>query len=56
MQEMSVVTSINFDPMAAARVRRLPVESAMPGTTLRLIPLRAFSSSSCLYGQFLAAS
>ena len=50
MQEMSLVTSLNFEPLAAANVRQLPVESAMPGTTLRLIPLRIFNSSSTLYG------
>ena len=50
MQEMSSVTSLNFDPIAASSARRLPVESAMPGTTLRIIPLRAFGSGSALYG------
>ena len=40
----------SFDPAAAANSRRLPVESAMPGTTLQLIPLSAFSGSGDLYG------
>ncbi len=40
----------NFDAAAAASARHLPVESAMPGTTLGLIPLQAFESGGTLYG------
>ena len=51
--EMSTMVSGSFDPAAAANARRLPVESAMPGTTLQLIPLSAFSGNGFLYGELL---
>lgn len=38
-REMSNFTSRQFDPQAVSRVKYLPVESAMPGTTLQLIPM-----------------
>ena len=41
----------NFDAAAALQSRRLPVESAMPGTTLGLIQLKSFESGGCLYGE-----
>ncbi|GIL77961.1 hypothetical protein Vretimale_6458 [Volvox reticuliferus] len=37
------------DPAAIGMGKYLPVESAMPGTTLGLIPLRAFSSGGILF-------
>ncbi|GFR50774.1 hypothetical protein Agub_g13039 [Astrephomene gubernaculifera] len=37
------------DPAAIGMGRYLPVESAMPGTTLGLIPLRAFSGGGTLF-------
>ncbi len=40
----------NFDPAAMANGRYLPVESPMPGTTLGIIPLRAFASGGNLFG------
>ena len=51
MREMSDATSMQYDPMAASSHKRLPVESAMPGTTLKLIPLKAFHSGGQLIGQ-----
>lgn len=33
------MSSRQFDPLALSRGRFLPVESAMPGTTLELIPM-----------------
>ena len=48
--EMSTMASSSFDPAAVAHSRHLPVESAMPGTTLQLIPLSAFSGNGALYG------
>ena len=36
---MSRMSSRQYDPMAGLRGRFLPVESAMPGTTLDLIPM-----------------
>ena len=39
LKEMRKFESNNFDPGAAAHGRFLPMESAMPGTTLGLIPL-----------------
>jgi hypothetical protein len=41
----------NFDAAAAATSRYLPVESAMPGTTLGIIPLQAFETGGTLYGE-----
>eukprot|EP00884_Botryococcus_braunii_P017452 jgi/Botrbrau1/4390/Bobra.105_2s0036.1 len=49
VREMSDLGSQQFDAAAASVKRRLPVESAMPGTTLGLIPLRAFESGGTLY-------
>ena len=50
VQEMSKFSSAQFDPAAIGTAKRLPVESAMPGTTLELIPLQAFDSGGLLYG------
>lgn len=50
MREMKTATSPQFDPAALAAARRLPVESAVPGTTLAPIPLRAFAAGGVLYG------
>ncbi len=50
MREMRTATSPQFDPAALAAARRLPVESAVPGTTLAPIPLRAFAAGGILYG------
>jgi hypothetical protein len=44
------MTGGNFDAAAAATSRFLPVESAMPGTTLGIIPLQAFETGGTLYG------
>ncbi len=44
VKETKVATSPHFDPAAAAVGRRLPLEAALPGTTLARIPLRAFAS------------
>ncbi|KAK9841746.1 hypothetical protein WJX81_000306 [Elliptochloris bilobata] len=49
MREMRTATSPQFDPAALAAARRLPVESAVPGTTLAPIPLRAFAAGGVLY-------
>ena len=51
MESMSDALSRQFDPAAAAKVRRLPVQSAMPGTTLKFIPLKAFQTGGCLIGE-----
>jgi hypothetical protein len=45
------LTGGNFDAAAMASARYLPVESAMPGTTLGLIPLQAFETGGTLYGE-----
>lgn len=45
------LTGGNFDAAAMASARHLPVESAMPGTTLGLIPLQAFETGGTLYGE-----
>ncbi|EFN51397.1 hypothetical protein CHLNCDRAFT_141029 [Chlorella variabilis] len=39
MKDMCRMGSRQFDPQALSRGRYLPVESAMPGTTLELIPM-----------------
>ncbi|KAF6256744.1 hypothetical protein COO60DRAFT_85689 [Scenedesmus sp. NREL 46B-D3] len=49
LKEMSSLTGGNFDAAALATSRHLPVESAMPGTTLGLIPLQAFETGGTLY-------
>lgn len=48
---MSNFSSPQFDAAAVAPAKHLPVESAMPGTTLQLIPLNAFDSGGLLYGK-----
>lgn len=50
MREMSNALSRQYDVMAASSNNRLPVESAMSGTTLKLIPLKAFHSGGQLIG------
>lgn len=50
VKEMSDVTSTQFDPAALGVAGHLPVESAMPGTTLQLIALDPFESGGILYG------
>ena len=42
MQDMASFDSPQFDAAAAAVAKRLPVASAVPGTTLGVIPLAAF--------------
>ena len=51
MKEMSNFSSAQFDAAAVSTGRHLPVESAMPGTTLQIIPLQAFESGGVLYGE-----
>ena len=48
---MSKGSSRCFQPTAKAQSRRLPVESAMPGTTLQTIELKAFASGGALFGE-----
>ena len=50
LRDMGQFDSANFDPAAMSNGRYLPVESAMPGTTLGIIPLQAFASGGTLYG------
>lgn len=38
-RDMASATSRQYDPQASSRAKYLPVESAMPGTTLQLIPM-----------------
>ncbi|KAL3152747.1 hypothetical protein ABBQ38_012336 [Trebouxia sp. C0009 RCD-2024] len=49
VKEMSKGTSQCFQPPSKSQSRRLPVESAMPGTTLQTIQLQAFTSGGCLF-------
>lgn len=49
LKEMGSVQSRHFDACAQQIKRQLPVESAMPGTTLGRVPLAAFSSGGTLY-------
>lgn len=49
LKEMSDFSSRNFDSSAASLGRYVPVESPMPGTTLGLIPLRAFDSGGVIF-------
>ncbi|KAK9813340.1 hypothetical protein WJX73_001309 [Symbiochloris irregularis] len=49
LQEMSTITSPSFDAVAASSSKRLPVESAMPGTTLGIIKIKAFGTGSGVY-------
>ena len=51
VKEMSSSSSSQFDAAAVSTGRHLPVESAMPGTTLQIIPLEAFQSGGTLYGK-----
>jgi nitric-oxide synthase len=50
LRDMGKFDGDNFDPAAMANGRFLPVESAMPGTTLGIIPLQAFANGGTLYG------
>jgi len=49
VKDMSSMKSRQYDPLAPRRVKHLPVESAMPGTTLKTIPLQVFSSGGTLF-------
>lgn len=49
LKEMTNMASRHFDAKATQVGRRLPVESAMPGTTLGFVKLGAFSSGGALY-------
>lgn len=49
VNEMSSTSSKQFDPAALQNKKHLPVESPMPGTTLRSIPLNVFASGGVLY-------
>lgn len=49
LKEMATMASRHFDAKATQVGRRLPVESAMPGTTLGFVKLGAFSSGGTLY-------
>ncbi|BDA41159.1 probable nitric oxide-associated protein 1 at N-terminal half [Coccomyxa sp. Obi] len=49
VKDMSDVTSPQFDPAALGIANYLPVESAMPGTTLQLIALNTYESGGVLY-------
>jgi nitric-oxide synthase, plant len=49
VKEMGNMTSKHFDAKATLVGKQLPVESAMPGTTLALVKLGAFSSGGTLY-------
>lgn len=49
LKEMATMASRHFDAKATQVGRRLPVESAMPGTTLGFVKLGAFSSGGALY-------
>jgi len=49
VRDMASMTSRQFDPGAMAQTKRLPVESSMPGTTLKAIPLEVFSTGGVLY-------
>ncbi|CAD7697733.1 unnamed protein product [Ostreobium quekettii] len=49
LQEMRAFVSTSFDPAARSFGRFLPTESEMPGTTLGIIPLQAFSTGGTLY-------
>ena len=49
VKDMSSMKSRQYDPLAPGRSKHLPVESAMPGTTLRTIPLEVFSSGGTLF-------
>jgi ribosome biogenesis GTPase A len=49
LREMATMGSRHFDMKAVVAKKLLPVESAMPGTTLGRVPLGAFSSGGTLY-------
>mmetsp|Transcript_23158 Transcript_23158/g.60253 ORF Transcript_23158/g.60253 Transcript_23158/m.60253 type:complete len:403 (-) Transcript_23158:151-1359(-) len=49
LKEMGSMSSMQFDPAATAFAKRAPTESAMPGTTLSLIPLSCFATGQFLY-------
>lgn len=49
-REMSSFSSKHYDAAATLAARRLPVESAMPGTTLGVIPMETFAAGGTLYG------
>lgn len=48
LNDMSSMKSANYD-IGAAQIRHKPVESGMPGTTLGIIPLKAFGSGGVLH-------
>lgn len=49
LSEMSSAASQHFDAQAGFARRHLPMESAMPGTTLGRLRLAAFSSGGALF-------
>ncbi|GAB5356331.1 hypothetical protein AAMO2058_000281500 [Amorphochlora amoebiformis] len=49
INEMSDFTSRAYDPAAYNQGRFLPVESTVPGTTLGVIPLKAFETGGTLF-------
>ena len=49
LKEMRRMESRHFDSIALLTSKRMPVESTMPGTTLGLVKLGAFSSGGYLY-------
>ena len=49
VKEMTSMGSKQFDPAAISKSKHLPVESAMPGTTLQLIPLEVFYKGGTLF-------
>ena len=49
-REMASFSSKHYDAAATLASRRLPVESAMPGTTLGVIPMDTFAAGGTLFG------
>ena len=55
-REMSQGNTRYFQAPAKAQSGQLPVESAMPGTTLGTIQLQAFTSGGALYGEGISSA
>lgn len=49
-REMASFSSKHYDAAATLAARRLPVESAMPGTTLGVIAMDTFAAGGTLFG------